>query len=541
MGIWNFYFIAKLFLYFGHYAGFHVWLNLAFAISLVVPIPERYARYKLARQLIAIPAGIALFYYDTWLPPITRVFAQAGQLEGFSLTYLAELAGRFFNPLVIAALLLLYAIYFLASKRLRMSSFVFLAMLAPLLPVTTQRPDTGLPVVGLAAEDKTDNKPASAVPDIGSAPLLKADDEVSGDPQNFGLTARLNSFYRKEAARSVAFARSPSADAPFDIIFLQICSLSWDDLNFTGEQENPLFKRFNIVFSNFNSASSYSGPAVIRLLRGSCGQPRHSGLYDPAAAQCQTFNDLQKAGFDPQLAMNHDGHYGGFLADVRERGGLQATPFDVSGLPAYLKSFDGTPVYDDYEVLAKWWKSRLDMPAQRVALFYNTVSLHDGNRYSGDRSANSMEIYHPRQTRLLADLDRFFSELQASGRRAVVVFVAEHGASVRGDKMQIAGLREIPSPRISLVPAGIKLIGFPENPAPLLVSKPTSYLAISQLLANFIRTSPFGKNSPRLEEYLGNLPTTEFVAENESIVVMRSNRRYFIHDKDEEWVEYEAD
>ena len=552
MGIWNFYFIAKLFLYFGHYIGFHVLLNLAFAVLLAIPIP--YQRLKLLRQVLAVPVGIALFYYDTWLPPISRVIAQYSQLEGFSLSYLMELAGRFISVPVVAALALLYIVYFFARKKLRISTFVFLAMLIPLLPVSAKLPGIYNTRVDNMFVDKTgvdktgvDNKTASTEPDKGSprpaSPEVSTAADASGTPTDAELTTTLNSFYRQEAARSVSFSPPASSDAPFDIIFLQICSLSWDDLSFTKEQDNPLFKRFNIVFTNFNSAASYSGPAVIRLLRGSCGQQKHGGLYDPSAPQCKTFNDLEQIGFEPQLAMNHDGHYGGFLADVRERGELKATPFDSKGVPAYLESFDGSPVRDDYAVLTKWWKNRLETPSERVALFYNSISLHDGNRYSGNRSANSMEIYHPRQARLLGDIDRFFTELQASGRRAVVVFIPEHGASIRGDKMQIAGLREIPSPRISIVPVGIKLIGMAENPAekPLIVSKPTSYLGISQLLSNFISVTPFGKNSLSLEGYVRNLPATEFVAENEDVVVMRRNKRYFIHSKDAEWVEYDPD
>jgi cellulose synthase operon protein YhjU len=555
MGIWNFYFIAKLFLYFGHYIGFHVWLNLAFAVFLAVPVPDSFARLKrlkLARQLIAIPAGIALFYYDTWLPPITRVFSQASQLEGFSPAYLVELIGRFFNPLVVAGLVLIFVIYFFAKKKLRIASFVFLAMLIPLLPVSMK-----LPVIDNAGIDSastsnsgignsgTDNNATSTEPGKGSpaaSPEASLVEDVSAAPADAELTASLNSFYKREAARSISFSSPPLPDAPFDIIFLQICSLSWDDLDYTKQRDNPLFKHFDIVLTNFNSAASYSGPAAIRLLRGSCGQPKHKELYDPAAPQCLTLDDLQQAGFEPQLAMNHDGHYGGFLDDVRERGGLKATPLDIRGLPSYLQSFDGSPVHEDYAVLSRWWEKRQQSPTGRVALFYNSISLHDGNYYSGHRT-NSMEIYPQRLTRLLEDMDRFFSVLQASGRRAVVVFVAEHGASIRGDKMQIAGLREIPSPRIGTVPVGIKLIGVPSNPAakPLLVSKPTSYLAVSQLLANFITTTPFGKSSLNMEDYVRDLPATEFVAENEDVVVMRRGKRYYIHTKDSEWVDYDPD
>ncbi|MEO7621885.1 MAG: cellulose biosynthesis protein BcsG [Gallionella sp.] len=537
MGIWNFYFIAKLFLYFGHYIGFHVLLNFLFAVSLALPIP--YRRVQLLRQMLAVPLGIALFYYDTWLPPISRVIAQSAQLEGFNLAYLMELIGRFISLPVVAGLASLFVVYFFARKKLRVSSFVFLAMLIPLLPVSVKPPAT----YNAGIENKTaltvPNKrlPSTASTDDSSS------DNLSSTPTDAELTTTLNSFYRNEAARSVSFSAPASTDAPFDIVFLQICSLSWDDLKFTQEQDNSLFKRFNIVFTNFNSSASYSGPAAIRLLRGSCGQQKHSRLYDPVAPQCQTFNDLLPIGFELQLAMNHDGKYGGFLADVRERGGLKAALFDTKGVPAYLQSFDGSPVHDDYAVLSKWWEKRLQMPTERVALYYNSISLHDGNRYPGNGSSNSMETYHQRESRLLSDIDRFFTELQASGRRVVVVFIPEHGASIRGDRMQIAGLREIPSPRISTVPVGIKLIGMAGNPAapPLIVAKPTSYLAISQLLSDFIRSTPFGKNSLNLEDYVSNLQSTKFVAENEDVVVMRSNRQYFIHSKDAEWVEYDPE
>jgi len=63
MGIWNYYFIAKLFLYFGHYIGFHALANLAFALFLT--IPTQRPRLKLLRQMVAVPSGVALFYYDT--------------------------------------------------------------------------------------------------------------------------------------------------------------------------------------------------------------------------------------------------------------------------------------------------------------------------------------------------------------------------------------------------------------------------------------------------------------------------------------------
>lgn len=45
----------------------------------------------------------------------------------------------------------------------------------------------------------------------------------------------------------------------------------------------------------------------------------------------------------------------------------------------------------------------------------------------------------------------------------MVVVVPEHGGALKGDRMQISGLRDIPSPSITNVPAGVKF--WHESPA----------------------------------------------------------------------------
>jgi hypothetical protein len=56
---------------------------------------------------------------------------------------------------------------------------------------------------------------------------------------------------------------------------INICSLSWADVDAAGLMSHPLWSHFDIQFKDFNSATSYSGPAAIRLLRASCGQTSH--------------------------------------------------------------------------------------------------------------------------------------------------------------------------------------------------------------------------------------------------------------------------
>ena len=121
-----------------------------------------------------------------------------------------------------------------------------------------------------------------------------------------------------------------------------------------------------------------------------------------------------------------------------------------------------------------------------------------------------------------------------------MVFVPEHGAAMRGDKMQIPGMREIPSTGIGIVPVGIKLIGLTENKATQLqiVSQASSHLAVATLLSNFISHNPFAAKKLDWAEYVRDLPVTEYVAENEDIVVMRRGDAYYLRSKDGKWVEY---
>ncbi len=63
-----------------------------------------------------------------------------------------------------------------------------------------------------------------------------------------------------------------------------------------------------------------------------------------------------------------------------------------------------------------------------------------------------------RAQKLFDDLDNFFTELEKSGRKVMVVVVPEHGGALKGDKMQVSGLRDIPSPSITERPDGGKIL-----------------------------------------------------------------------------------
>lgn len=517
LGLMNVYFLLKALFFWQGFIGFNAVENLALAALMLLPL-QRLWLAKL-RLLLAIVLAVALFYYDSWLPPISRLVAQADQLQGFTLIYLYELVQRFINVDLIAGSFAVFVAYVIVQQWLRVSFFIVLGLIAMLW----YQPQQGLDILVEQAGD------------VEQGFVDRISETNSGD-----LSVDLADFFVQQQAKKVSFSADLNTAADFDILVLSICSLSWDDLAFTGQNNHPLLKKFDLLLTNFSSAASYSGPAAIRLLRASCGQSSHKGLYDPGAAECYLFDNLLKLGFEKQLLLNHNGEFDGYVDLLRNRERMVVPPMALQGLPIAQRSFDNTPIYADFATLGRWLDLRQGSAGGKAAAFYNSISLHDGNRLTGAMaSLNSLENFHPRLVTLLDELERFFNVLAASGRPTVVIMVPEHGAAARGDKIQIAGLREIPTPAIANVPVGIKLFGAAfSNEQTLRIEQPTSYLAISYILQRLLSLDAYANEQVQLKDIVQDLPLTPFVAENEGTVVVRQQGRYFLQLDDSEWIEY---
>ncbi|MET0613065.1 MAG: cellulose biosynthesis protein BcsG [Pseudomonas caspiana] len=519
LGLWNLYFIIKLALLWGGYLNLQILPNLVFAAVLLVPLRHRYL--ALLRTLIAIPLGVALFYQDTWLPPFSRLLDQPGVLN-FTGDYLLELAGRFIDWNLCGALLVLVVGYFFVRQWLRLTTLTLAGF-------------AWLGGSGLLAMHAPVQQPVNQVAGVTST-------TSAGEPDSSTLDAYLQKFYSTEAGRQVAFLPSESAAQPFDLLLINICSMAWDDLDAVGMRDNKLLQQMDVVFDNFNSATSYSGPAAIRLLRASCGQQPHNKLYGVAPEQCLLMDDLRKLGFDSEVMLNHTGQFEGFIDEVRAQGSLPGPAVSTTGLQRSLVAFDGSPIWRDRDVLDKWWQHREGQKDARVALFYNTTTLHDGNRaLTADGGTKSAE-YKPRAQNLVDDLSAFLKALEKSGRRVAVVIVPEHGAALHGDRMQIDGMREIPSPSITHVPVGIKLIGMGKNPRsePLHIAEPSSYLAVSEIISRLYAAPPQGEGlAPDWQVLLANLPQTPMVSENSGTVVLDYAGKPYVRIKEKgAWLPY---
>lgn len=200
-----------------------------------------------------------------------------------------------------------------------------------------------------------------------------------------------------------------------------------------------------------------------------------------------------------------------------------------------MTAFDDSPIYRDSDIFNVWMNQQdWDKP---TATFYNTVTLHDGNRIIGDKGFADFE---PRLQQLFDDLLAFLKRLDSEGRQVAVLIVPEHGAALSGDKMQFSGMREIPTPSITRVPVGVKLTGLkqPREEPPIHVESPTSYLAVSELVERFLERDVYAQQEVDWQALTADLPTTKSVSANEGVVVMPVNDTPYIRLKGDGWTAY---
>lgn len=116
----------------------------------------------------------------------------------------------------------------------------------------------------------------------------------------------------------------------------------------------------------------------------------------------------------------------------------------------------------------------------------------------------------PGQDTHFDELDAFFTELEKSGRKVMVVVVPEHGGALKGDRMQVSGLRDIPSPSITDVPVGVKFFGMkaPHQGAPIVIDQPSSFLAISDLVVRVLDGKIFSEDNVDWKKLTSGLPQT---------------------------------
>lgn len=502
MELWSFYFLGKLYLYVRGYIHFHPILNVLFAIFLIIPVSKNLPFYRLLKTVkifLSVVFAFSLLWYDSWLPPLFYSIQQLEQQGMPSKEYIVHFLLGFIKPFEITVLLFLLVLCIFMRNRVRLTPIVFIFILI-------------VPLLGFGHN--------------------KAD---KGDIESY-----IEAFYQSESKRVIHFETSNTASPDFDIIILHICSLAWDDLKVVGLEKHPFFKQFDIFFTNFNSATSYSDPSAIRLFRASCGQQRHDALYRDAPKECYLMENLCEQGYVTYSAVDYyDSKL--FFVKLIMNFGLADPPIATEDIPSYQYSYEEYPIFDTLAILGKWWDMRQNSKSKRSALYFDITNLHGGSHLATEKNwwiRDEAIQYKKNVQSLFRDLEKFFNKIVASKQNFVVVFIPEHGLALRGSSIQPKDLRDIPLPQITLVPVGIKLIGEGRPPLPVrqeIISKPTSYLAISYLLGSFLKEPPFGTSRLSTQNILSDIPETSFVSENEKAEVVKKGEDYFLYGKDKQW------
>lgn len=520
--VWNFYFLLELYLFHTGAIRLDIVLNILLMLFVLARAPQALARYRAfryGRSGVNLLLAVLLLWHQSWLPTPSQV---AGLLDQYGLPssdYMFSFTSGIFT---MSALIMLFALatasYVLRKQRLVMLTVLpALFMTAPLISAVLGESDEAYPLVGIQT--------AQAAQTVDPAGYLEA-------------------FYESEAERTIQFKAPAATEAPFDIVVLHVCSLSWDDLKEIDiGPDAPFFKQFDYLFTNFNTATGYSGPAVLRLLQASCGQRTHREIHGKdTPAACQMFTSLATVGYETFVGMSHDGVYGDFIGSVKENTPANTVLLSPGKLQPQAIFFDGkTPLFNDHDVLERWLDARQSSSAERAALYYNSVLLHAGVRWKGEKTSRGRDA-HTQFTDvsgvLLEDVQAFIDTLKKSKRNTVLLFVPEHGRALVGSPLQPADMRDIPLPKITKVPVGVKLIGPQFNKSEAkqaIVSKPTSYLALAWLLSQYVSHSPFGDGAQSADNLAFRMPRTEFVAEHEGRVVMELEGKYMYRSADGKW------
>ena len=522
LGVWNVYFIIAFALAAFGYIELNLLGNALLMAWLLLPVGPKWLR--ILRGTLGVAAAAVLLYSESWLPGVDSILANKGGIAGFSLLYLAEFALDFINVKMVGWGLLVFLGYFLVRRYVRVTFFTIVYFLgAVTMPWVQSILPERAPVVTADAGGQTNEAAAPAK-------TGKADAKAVGE--------WYDAFLAYEHDRRARFPNGLSEkDTPFDILLLSICSVSNDDLAVSQLDQHPLFKEFNIRFDSFNAATAYSGPALLRLLNGACGQPSHSELYGERRPECEIMTRLGTLGYSQRLLMDHSGEYDNFLQSMRDKAGVTAT-LDNAKYPTRYMGFDDEEIADSLAVLRHWQRTQVKSKAGRTATLINFIALHDGNRLPGRGRA---EPFKPRAQEMFDNIRTFLRELERSGRKTMVVIVPEHGAAVRGDKIQVPRLRDIPTMRISRVPVMVKFVGLKGMPnEPIHVTGNTSYLALTSLIGKTLETDYFSKDGGTvpLEQLVHDLPQTNPVSENGTVQTLEYQGREYFRQNGGEWKPY---
>lgn len=513
MFLWGYYFLAKLGLYAGRWIDFHWLPNLALLLFVMLPLPTRAQR--LLRGLVALPLAVLLLVHDGWLPLPVLMATLSGGADGLEPRLLPALPGLLVDAPLLVSLIAFGLLYLVLAMRLRMQTWALLGVLAvPLFDATGH---------GHGAVRWQDR--STALPPLATLPATESGHAPAG---------WLAAFRAEQAGLRVRLPALPADARTPDLIFIQVPGLGWTDIDAAGVDAVPLLRRFDVLLTGFGSAAADESAATARLLRALCGHAADAALAAPAEPPCRLADRLAGLGYRLEARRNH--RYAAATAATAAAAEPQAAfapaPAPVQG-PRRLLGYrrDGSIVWSDADQLDAWWQARRAATAAGpVALLYHSASLAD-DLFLDDPETPPARRAAQRIEQLVGAIYQLVDRIEADGGRALVFLVPAHGGNVVGDRQQVAGLRVLPTPAVTAVPAGLIVAGRGRSHGlPLVNPLPTSWQAIGALLAGALDPAHWaaaeaaapGPNRLALRALAATLPETPSVGERGGAVAIAS-------------------
>ena len=544
---WFFYFTSVLVLHATNTINLSLILTIGLAASILIPLPTTWPHVhaiSFFRRSTTFLLSLVLLWHESALPDLATTWALlADPVRRFSKDFILQFIYQSFNPITFLAGLSLFLICLLsATYRLRtlLPAVVTASLLwAGFISVrgytnhdvyAHTAPSSASGIAADLADSSNELTTSSTLARITTTDQTPTAFAAPQPPRNATPDERLDFIYQTEAARK-PIVLSVSSTPDMDIVILQICSLGWEDLDAAHIDANPFFSQFDFIFTQFNSADSYSHTAAIRLLRGLCGLTDHDSLFRDAPQECYVLPSLRNLGYLTNTVFNHDGVYSGFTETVQRFGSIDA-PIPVTSLYSTRIGFDGSPVYRDYDALSLWLQKRAG-DNQPHALFYNSIYLHAGDHEAADKDwwkRTNEANYNTAVTTMTGDLIHFFDDIKTTGRKTIVVLVGEHGAALKKTPLQLQAIREIPLPGITIVPAAVKIFGpgFNDRSRGLMLTnnQPVSYTGLYTLINRLLLSSP---TSPSLvsSSIFSRLPESLFFATGDKGIAIQDTTKFW--------------
>lgn len=527
------YFLFKFGLYFMNLSGFDFALNLVLFLLCLFSIRVKSLN-KIYKTFLII-FGLVLLYHDSYLPMLSPqvVYEEKGIAGVFEL--LSTFISDYFDFSYLGIFILVFIAVFFINDFLKVTTIVVICFITVAC--------LNISALSVAKESKSQSV-ENVVADSADIP------PQIGTADSQGVENYLQTFLELERQRIVTMPSTlPENFTPFDIVIVNICSMATDDIEASNLLKHPLFRTFDFSFDTFNSVSSYSTPSSLRLLRSNCGQMTEAQMYKERRSECELITSVEQLGYQSEVYFDHNGKYGDYLKTLHDLGGLNENIHDLSKLAVKYNAFDGSAIRSDSDLFKAYVNNIARNGNVNNITFMNLLSLHDGNRLAGEKKSQS---YAPRLKLLLDNLEDFIKDIKDSNRNTLFIMVPEHGAAIRGDKMQIAKLREIPTDKITRIPVGVSFLGAERNAVGGGTSKAHktqrikgfySYLAISEIVKRSIEDNVFAKNeedskTDKIADVFYDLPQTAFIAESTNAYYMNFQHQDFYKLKGEHWEKY---